>query len=115
MTKLSLDAESGSESENETGGGLGNVNRVVMRPPGHTGKAKRGHLVFDAAYEGGNLGKVDYVNELEYDLYIRPDTCNPRFRLWFNFMVENVRADQVAELKRNALFCVAALSVSATP
>ena len=26
----------------------------------------------------GNLGKVDYISEFEYDLYIRPDTCNPK-------------------------------------
>ena len=30
-----------------------NVSRLVMRPIGHSGKAKRGHLVFDAAYESG--------------------------------------------------------------
>ena len=43
----------------------------------------------------GNLGRVDYITETEYDLFIRPDTCNPRFRVWFNFTVENVRSDQV--------------------
>lgn len=43
----------------------------------------------------GNLGRVDYITEHEYDLFVRPDTCNPRFRVWFNFTVENVRADQV--------------------
>ncbi|XP_025110591.1 cytosolic carboxypeptidase 6-like isoform X2 [Pomacea canaliculata] len=42
----------------------------------------------------GNLGRVDYITEYEYDLFIRPDTCNPRFRVWFNFTVENVKADQ---------------------
>uniref|UniRef100_A0A671Q4C2 ATP/GTP binding protein like 4 n=1 Tax=Sinocyclocheilus anshuiensis TaxID=1608454 RepID=A0A671Q4C2_9TELE len=26
--------------------------------------------------------------------FIRPDTCNPRFRVWFNFTVENVRETQ---------------------
>ena len=26
----------------------------------------------------GNLGRVDLVNDFEYDLFIRPDTCNPR-------------------------------------
>ena len=50
------------DSDNE--GGLGNVERVVMRPPGiftflkiqpqhvlgHSGKAKKGHLCFDAIY-----------------------------------------------------------------
>jgi len=37
---------------------------------------------------------VDFVSEFEYDLFIRPDTCNPRYRIWFNFVVDNVRADQ---------------------
>ena len=26
----------------------------------------------------GNLGRVDLISEFEYDLFIRPDTCNPR-------------------------------------
>lgn len=26
----------------------------------------------------GNLGRVDYISEFEYDLFIRPDTCNPK-------------------------------------
>ena len=29
------------------------MERVVMRPPGHSGKAKKGHLCFDAIYETG--------------------------------------------------------------
>ncbi len=41
------------------------------------------------------MGRVDYVNDNEYDLFIRPDTCCPRFRCWFLFTVENVKADQV--------------------
>lgn len=87
---LFLDSE---DSDGE--GGLGNVNRLIMRPPGHSGKAKRGHLCFDASFETGNLGRVDLINEYEYDLFIRPDTCSPRFRFWFNFTVDNVRQDQV--------------------
>ncbi|XP_025833331.1 cytosolic carboxypeptidase 6 [Agrilus planipennis] len=84
-----------SDSEDSDGeAGLGNVNRAIMRPPGHSGKAKRGHLCFDASFETGNLGRVDLVNEFEYDLFLRPDTCNPRFRFWFNFTVENVKQDQ---------------------
>ena len=43
----------------------------------------------------GNLGRVDYISYFEYDLFIRPDTCNPRFRVWFYFTVENVAAGQV--------------------
>lgn len=67
-----------------------------MRPPGHSGKAKRGHLCFDASFETGNLGRVDLINEHEYDLFIRPDTCSPKLRFWFNFTVDNVRQDQVS-------------------
>ena len=39
--------------DSDTEGGLGNVERVVMRPPGHSGKAKRGHLCFDSSFETG--------------------------------------------------------------
>lgn len=85
-----------SDSEDSDGeGGLGNVSRVIIRPPGHSGKAKRGHLCFDAAFETGNLGRADLVGEFEYDLFLRPDTCNPRYRFWFNFTVDNVKLDQV--------------------
>ncbi|KAL1493057.1 hypothetical protein ABEB36_011196 [Hypothenemus hampei] len=85
----------GEDSDDSDGeGGLGNVNRQIMRPPGHSGKAKKGHLCFDASFECGNLGRVDLINEYEYDLFIRPDTCSPRLRFWFNFTVDNVKLDQ---------------------
>ncbi|XP_069843375.1 BEN domain-containing protein 5 isoform X3 [Dipodomys merriami] len=72
----------------------GNVNKYMVLPNGYCGQAKKGHLVFDACFESGNLGRVDQVSEFEYDLFIRPDTCNPRFRVWFNFTVENVKESQ---------------------
>ncbi|KAK3539994.1 hypothetical protein QTP70_019643, partial [Hemibagrus guttatus] len=84
-------------SGSETGGDdalLGNVSKLTVTPPGHTGAARKGHLVFDACFESGNLGRVDYISEFEFDLFIRPDTCNPRFRVWFNFTVEHVREAQ---------------------
>ncbi|KAK9693031.1 Zinc carboxypeptidase [Popillia japonica] len=88
-------ADFGEDSDESDGeGSLGNVNRIIMRPPGHSGKAKRGHLCFDASFETGNLGRVDLINEHEYDLFIRPDTCSPKLRFWFNFTVDNVRQDQ---------------------
>lgn len=88
-----------TDSEESDGeGGLGNLNRLIVRPPGHSGKAKRGHLCFDAAFECGNLGRADHITELEYDLFIRPDTCRPRSRFWFNFTVENVKQDQVNKI-----------------
>ncbi|XP_061707572.1 cytosolic carboxypeptidase 6-like [Cydia pomonella] len=84
-----------SDSEESDGeGGLGNLNRLIVRPPGHSGKAKRGQLCFDAAFECGNLGRADHITELEYDLFVRPDTCRPRSRFWYNFTVENVKQDQ---------------------
>ena len=59
-------------------------------------------LIFRPSFFLGNLGRVDYITEYEYDLFIRPDTCNPRFRVWFNFTVENVKQDQVVIL---GIFC----------
>lgn len=85
---------SGSESDSTDEPVVGNVNKFAVVPPGYTGRPKKGHLIFDACFECGNLGRVDYITEYEYDLFIRPDTCNPRFRVWFNFTVENVKADQ---------------------
>lgn len=51
----------------------------------------------------GNLGRVDHVTEFEYDLFIRPDTCNPRFRVWFNFTVENVKESQVSDNRLDSI------------
>ena len=89
--------ESGSDSDNE--GVINNISRLVLRPPGHTGKAKKGFLCFDSLFEGGNLGRVDFISEYEYDLFLRPDTCNPRNRMWFNFIVDNTRDEQVTSLR----------------
>ncbi|KAJ8306552.1 hypothetical protein KUTeg_017097 [Tegillarca granosa] len=86
--------DSGSESDSTEEPVVGNVNKFAVVPPGYNGRPKKGHLIFDACFESGNLGRVDYITEFEYDLFIRPDTCNPRFRVWFNFTVENVKGDQ---------------------
>uniref|UniRef100_A0A8D2NN04 Cytosolic carboxypeptidase N-terminal domain-containing protein n=1 Tax=Zosterops lateralis melanops TaxID=1220523 RepID=A0A8D2NN04_ZOSLA len=75
----------------------GNVSKYIVLPAGYCGQPKKGHLIFDACFESGNLGRVDHVPEFEYDLFIRPDTCNPRFRVWFNFTVENVKESQVSD------------------
>ncbi|XP_077865112.1 cytosolic carboxypeptidase 6-like [Saccoglossus kowalevskii] len=85
--------DSGSDDGSDEGV-VGNVNKFAVVPPGFSGRPKKGHLIFDACFECGNLGRVDYITEYEYDLFIRPDTCNPRFRVWFNFTVENVKQDQ---------------------
>nr|XP_015211750.1 PREDICTED: BEN domain-containing protein 5-like isoform X2 [Lepisosteus oculatus] len=87
------DPDTGSETGGEDSL-VGNVNKLLVTPLGHTGLPRKGHLIFDACFESGNLGRVDYISEFEFDLFIRPDTCNPRFRVWFNFTVENVRETQ---------------------
>ncbi|XP_033885219.1 cytosolic carboxypeptidase 6-like [Acipenser ruthenus] len=87
------DPDTGSEAGGEDSL-VGNVSKLQVTPPGYTGLPRKGHLVFDACFESGNLGRVDYISEFEFDLFIRPDTCNPRFRVWFNFSVENVRESQ---------------------
>ncbi|KAE8610142.1 hypothetical protein XENTR_v10012028 [Xenopus tropicalis] len=86
-----------TETGNENGyeGISGNVSKLIVFPHGYYGQPKKGHLIFDACFESGNLGRIDYISEFEYDLFIRPDTCNPRFRVWFNFTVENMRKSQV--------------------
>ena len=37
------------------------------------------HCLVCIALSIGNLGRVDYISDFEYDLFIRPDTCNPRY------------------------------------
>ena len=34
---------------------------------------------YHSSSHAGNLGRVDYISDFEYDLFIRPDTCNPRY------------------------------------
>ena len=42
------------------------------------GKCFLEYIVSSTIGTEGNLGKVDYISDYEYDLFIRPDTCNPR-------------------------------------
>uniref|UniRef100_A0A0M3IEG8 Cytosolic carboxypeptidase 6 n=1 Tax=Ascaris lumbricoides TaxID=6252 RepID=A0A0M3IEG8_ASCLU len=53
-----------------------------------------GEETAEMKYIKGNLGRVDMINECEYDLFVRPDTCNPRHRVWFYFAVENALPNQ---------------------
>lgn len=32
---------------------VGNVNKLMVSPPGYSGAPRRGHLVFDACFESG--------------------------------------------------------------
>ena len=51
-------------------------------------------IILPSGHTAGNLGRVDFITENEYDLFVRPDTCNPRVRFWFHFTVDNVQEDQ---------------------
>ncbi|XP_066500832.1 BEN domain-containing protein 5-like isoform X3 [Hoplias malabaricus] len=93
MEERARELDTGSEAGGEDAL-VGNVSKLTVTPPGYTGAPRKGHLIFDACFESGNLGRVDYISEFEFDLFIRPDTCNPRFRVWFNFTVEHVRETQ---------------------
>ena len=73
---------------------IGNITDFSAVPVGYNGENKKGNLIFDAAFESGNLGRVDYISDFEYDLFVRPDTCNARFRVWFNFTVRNASSYQ---------------------
>lgn len=53
-------------------------------------------LTFNANFESGNLGKVEAVNHFEYNLEIRQDSNNQKFRLWYYFSVEGFKKNQVA-------------------
>lgn len=68
---------------------VGNVQPPDRYPP-------LGHLVFDATFESGNLGRVDELSIDEYDLFIRPDTCNQSYRVWFYFSCDNMHKNQVS-------------------
>lgn len=78
------------DSENE--GGLGNVSRVVMRPAGHSGKAKRGHLCFDASFETGktlfshlslSLCAAESINTAELGVTFRQRAAVAAFKFSF--------------------------------
>lgn len=69
---------------------------------------RRGRLIFDAEFESGiireaieadmatsgNLGEVHAISDNEYELLIRPDSNNPKFRVWFYFGVRNAKPGQ---------------------
>lgn len=39
---------------------MGNVNKLMMSPPGYSGAPRKGHLVFDACFESGEYSSPVY-------------------------------------------------------
>ncbi len=87
-------ADDGKHLFQRKDGQIGAVHNFAAVPPDYDGQVKQGHLIFNSSFESGNLGRVDYISDFEYDLFIRPDTCNPRLRVWFNFTVSNTLPGQ---------------------
>ena len=89
----------GCRSQRVSGAGLGGA-RVQNYKMSSRSKGKgscgtpRGELQFDANFESGNLGEVTRLNDAEFDISIRPDTNNPKYRLWFYFRIRNAKAGQ---------------------
>lgn len=54
----------------------------------------RGQLVFNCDFECGNLESAVFLSESVYELRIRPDTNNSKYRVWFYFEVSNYHRGQ---------------------
>ncbi|XDV49324.1 hypothetical protein PO909_018598 [Leuciscus waleckii] len=53
------------DTDNEAAGEdalVGNVNKLMITPPGYTGPPKKGHVIFDACFESGE--RSEYLNFL---------------------------------------------------
>ena len=61
------------------------------RKPVHTAVFNTNHLHFSAAFESSNLLKATMVNNVTYNLTLRPDTNTNRHIQWFLFNVKNMQ------------------------
>lgn len=48
---------------------------------------RQNNVVFDSAFEGGNLDAVVKINDFEYDLLMRVDSNTRGHFSWYNFKV----------------------------
>eukprot|EP00753_Platysulcus_tardus_P018221 PLAT6783.1.p1 GENE.PLAT6783.1~~PLAT6783.1.p1 ORF type:complete len:613 (-),score=151.44 PLAT6783.1:86-1924(-) len=53
-----------------------------------------GNLQFSADFESGNMEKAVKIGANEYDIYIRSDVNNSKYRVWFYFELWNGHAGQ---------------------
>ena len=74
---------------------MGINTRAYPRPPEivSSRSSDAAHEIrFHAAFESGNLGEVVRLSAVEYELRIRPDTHNPRHRVWWHFRARAARS-----------------------
>eukprot|EP01028_Stygiella_incarcerata_P002886 TRINITY_DN15514_c0_g1_i1.p1 TRINITY_DN15514_c0_g1~~TRINITY_DN15514_c0_g1_i1.p1 ORF type:complete len:436 (+),score=63.39 TRINITY_DN15514_c0_g1_i1:75-1382(+) len=57
-------------------------------------KTQKDQLLFNGNFESGNIGSATQVSPFEYEITVRPDTLNPRHRLWFHFSVSGAHSGQ---------------------
>ena len=84
VEKLQVASKKAAETDVET--------ETHSTPDGKT--MLSGNLIFSCDFECGNLGSAKPINENEYEITIRPDTNNPRHRLWFYYSVSNAKERQ---------------------
>lgn len=91
-----------NSDSSDNGERVGNVRNLLIKSrdsqreldENYAYKQKLGDLIFDASFEGANLGLVEQVDQYDFDLMVRPDVANARHRVWFNFTVSNQRPSQ---------------------
>ena len=87
----SLDSSVGDEQNDQL---LDQMTSSFMQTSVHAKGRARGDLVFEGSFEGGNICKAVRVDESEYEISLRGDSMNPKYRLWFHFTVSNVISGQ---------------------
>mmetsp|Transcript_38954 Transcript_38954/g.122905 ORF Transcript_38954/g.122905 Transcript_38954/m.122905 type:complete len:260 (+) Transcript_38954:75-854(+) len=82
---------------NLTNGTPTNRKGASTNPTGkYTNLKAKGKLFFRCNFENGNLDAArETVPQAEWDLEIRGDTNNSKYRVWFYFAVSNVKNKQV--------------------
>jgi hypothetical protein len=91
----SLDSSVGEREDDQLHEQSNNAPCISNQPAINKLRARaRGDLTFDASFEGGNMARAERVDDNEYDIFLRGDVMNPKYRLWFHFCVANVQAGQ---------------------
>lgn len=110
MKKKTIPSASSASKQQQQKRPISNISRASSVPPSQQQQQqpqvsnssssvqqqqrKKGDLCFKCNFESGNLSKVVIAGDGEYDLYIRPDTNNAMYRLWFYFAVSNTKKQQ---------------------